>query len=367
METQLNPSMTTDSVKNIADAVLYEGFMLYPYRRSSLKNQQRWNFGVLFPPAYCERKQSGESSTMQTECLFEKEESARLSIQVRFLQLCDHETVEREVSDSVSIAELSVASRKFPFCFSNLSGTLEFSSTLLEGKDYKLTVRVANVTEWDGEDRENALRGALISTHILMKLENGSFYSLIDAPPELARKANCQNVGSWPVLVGEEGQRDRMLAAPIILYDYPKIASQSMGDMFDGTEIDEILNLRIKTLSDDEKRDLQHDERTAELLKRAEQLDKTQLASLHGALYRGKHAKTSLKAGDHVVLRPKRQSDILDLALAGRSATVSSMEIDFEDNVYVCVTVDDDPGKDLGLQGEPGHRFFFGLDEVEVI
>ena len=68
-----------------------------------------------------------------------------------------------------------------------------------------------------------------------------------------AAAAGCRNVGAWPVLAGEEGQRDLMLSAPIILYDYPQIAPESAGDLFDGTEIDEILALRILTMTDDEK------------------------------------------------------------------------------------------------------------------
>ena len=58
-----------DQVEKIAEAVLYEGYMLYPYRPSSVKNQQRWNFGVLYPPSYCDGQTGSEASAMQTECL----------------------------------------------------------------------------------------------------------------------------------------------------------------------------------------------------------------------------------------------------------------------------------------------------------
>jgi hypothetical protein len=66
-------------------------------------------------------------------------------------------------------------------------------------------------------------------------------------------------------------------------------------------------------------------------------------------------------------LRPKRRADIFDLALAGRVATVRSLECDAEGAAYLCVTVDDDPGADLGVSGQPGHRFFFDPDEVELL
>ena len=79
--------------------------------------------------------------------------------------------------------------------------------------------------------------------HLVLEADQGEFLSQID-PPDRDRKhvEQCQNIGLWPVLVGAEGQRDTMLSAPIILYDYPQIAPESPGDLFDGTEIDEILS-----------------------------------------------------------------------------------------------------------------------------
>ncbi len=74
-----------------------------------------------------------------------------------------------------------------------------------------------------------------------------------------------------------------------------------------------------------------------------------------------------LKAGDRVVLRPLGRADILDLALDGKAATIASIEQDFEGRIYLAVTLDDDPGRDLGLAKQPGHRFFFGVEEVELI
>ena len=85
-------------------------------------------------------------------------------------------------------------------------------------------------------------------------MQDGEFVSLLEPPPEFQEAAAaCSNVGTWPVLAGEPGQRDTVLSSPIILYDYPQIAPESPGDLFDGTEIDEILSLRILTLTDEEK------------------------------------------------------------------------------------------------------------------
>ncbi len=73
------------------------------------------------------------------------------------------------------------------------------------------------------------------------------------------------------------------------------------------------------------------------------------------------------KQGDHVRLRPRGGADIFDLALAGRTATIESIEQDFEERVYLAVTVDDDPGKEWGVLRQPGHRFFFSPEEVEPL
>jgi hypothetical protein len=74
-----------------------------------------------------------------------------------------------------------------------------------------------------------------------------------------------------------------------------------------------------------------------------------------------------LRVGDHVRLRPRGSADIMDLALAGKTAVVQAIEQDFEDQIQVAVVLDDDPGRDLGLLRQPGHRFFFRLDEVEEV
>jgi hypothetical protein len=130
---------------------------------------------------------------------------------------------------------------------------------------------------------------ALVSTHTILGVGDGAFVSLLDPPaPWAEAAAACRNIGTWPVLVGAEGDRDTMLSSPIILYDYPQVAPESPGDLFDGTEIDEILTLRILTLTDDEKRAMAAvDERARALLTRTEGLSGEELWRLHGAA-RGK-------------------------------------------------------------------------------
>src|ERR1700744_9837 len=75
----------------------------------------------------------------------------------------------------------------------------------------------------------------------------------------------------------------------------------------------------------------------------------------------------SLKVGDQVRIRPRKGGDIFDLVLAGKTATIQSLEQDYEDRVQIALVVDDDPGRDMGMMLQPGHRFFFAVDEVEPI
>jgi hydrogenase maturation protease len=159
-----------------------------------------------------------------------------------------------------------------------------------------------------------------------------------------------------------------MLSSPIILYDYPAIAEQSPGDLFDSTEIDEILSLRILTLTDEEKRQMREAHpRARALLERTEALTPEQLMALHGTLRALSGGGVDLLPGGRVRLRPRPGGDVFDLLLAGKTATIGSIEQDYEGRVFLSLTVDDDPGQDLGAQGKPGHRFFFRPEEVEPL
>ncbi|MBO0703460.1 MAG: hypothetical protein J2P38_11040, partial [Candidatus Dormibacteraeota bacterium] len=191
----------------------------------------------------------------------------------------------------------------------------------------------------------------------------------------------------WPVLVGDPGTADVMLASPIILEDHPRVAPESPQDLFDATEIDEILSLRILTLSDAEKAELRRtDARAAALLERTESLTPEEFLRLHGTLRDvGGNAEAledlqvwgepepleavpwahgTLRVGDRVRLCPGPGADVMDLCLGGRPARVESILQELEGRVQVAVLVDGDPGADLGELRLPGHRFFFQLHEV---
>ena len=348
--------MNLAAVGQIAKAVLYEGYMLYPYRPSSVKNQQRWNFGVLCPFSYSEAQKGSEAWSMQTECLVEGSSMTGLEVRVRFLQLVSRavgelktpvsdlpashsphfrdpefrlverlalngrvyqpwqEAIEREVSMPVYNVEAlgyKLVPDAFSFPFEKqfeylrddsgnyvgvivrerqpLCGAVEVMSERVGDGIFKISVRVRNTTPFEVEkcsSRDDALLRSLASTHTVLGVQDGKFVSVFAPPDTLSNLAAlCTNIGTWPVLVGEEGQHDTMLSSPIILYDYPQIAPESAGDLFDGTEIDEILSLRIMTLTDEEKLEMcQSDERAREMLERTETMPVEQLMKLHGVL-----------------------------------------------------------------------------------
>ena len=232
-------------LRTLADAVMYEGYMLWPYRPSALKNQRRWTFGCVFPPAWS-ALHPDDAALMRTQVLVTSDPHD-VDVTVRFLQ----EGAEREVG-------------RGPFAFDGVAGIVD-----VEVDGQRLTVTIRNRTAWAGESREEALRHALCSTHAL--LAGGRFVSATEAP-------GCEQAGLWPVLVGA----DSMLASPIILEDHPRIAPESPGDLFDGGEIDGLLALNILALTDSEKDEMRADPRTREILARTENLTEEQLWTLSG-------------------------------------------------------------------------------------
>ena len=459
--------MNIEKVREIANAVLYEGYLLYPYRRSAIKNRQRWTPGVVYPCAYSEANGGLEPWFMHTECLVTGSADLSFDVYARFLHLLRRssarpvavhlrasaahegascqlagqlayepwdEGLEREVSAlDLSLHELLVQPRRVEISFSagrltepsagpqkaeivlerqELVGTMLISAARVSAQDYpnlyKLSVRIENTTHVDTETRERRdaiLLHSFISTHTLLHAHEGSFISLLETPDALQDAAkSCQNVKTWPVLVGDEGAENTMLSSPIILYDYPQIAPESPGAFFDGTEIDEMLALRVLTLSDEEKAELrQGDARARELLERTESLSPGQFMQLHGTMrdmhplareqmqnsaqpnqergpeqgYPGADyppptslalASGEARVGDRVRLHPKVRADAFDLLLADKIGRVEAIQQDFENRLYLVVTLDDDPGREQWDERVlPGHRFFFFPEEVELL
>lgn len=379
--------MNLGRARPIADAILYEGYALYPYRGSSLKNQRRWMFGSLSPRGHSEARGGQEPCRLECQGLIEARPGAAIEAKVRFLELVSRtrgdrvseEAVEREVDAGplpIDGMEGGSARRhRQSFSFGAIAGEVELAAETVARGVARWSVRIENLTPFGGGDGpEEARLLSLASAQAVLGAVNTGFISLLDPPESLRSLAEgCHNRGAWPVLVGEKGARDLVLCSPIILEDHPAVAPESPGDLFDGTEMDEMLTLRILTLSEAERREAAaSDPRVRALLARTEGLAPEALERMHGAVRSRRIAARAVLAGgvevgagDRVRLRPRGRSDIFDLALAGMAATIVSIERDFEDRTFVAVTVDDDPGRDLGERGMPGHRFFFSPDEIE--
>jgi hypothetical protein len=289
-----------------------------------------------------------------------------------------------------------------------LDGEIRLSAQRLEGPYgvVRLTVEVVNTAQWSDPEaaRHLALRHSLIAAHTVLAVTDGEFISLID-PPEWAKPAaeSCHNERTWPVMVGEVGRRDVILVSPIILYDYPMIAPESPGELFDGTEIDEILTLRTMTLTDEEKAEARAtDERARKLMDRIDSMPPEMLDKLHGAIrYLGETprarsgpdpietittpgtpwwdpgadasvdpdtdsvliAGVEVAKGSRVLLAPGlRRTDAQDMFLAGRTATVAAVLLDVDGNTHVAVTLDDDPGAEIAAAH--GRFRYFSPDEL---
>lgn len=442
-------------IDKVVNAVLYEGYILYPYRPSSKKNQVgRFTFGRVYPEVYAAAQGGREPYAMQTEFLVRDEsKDAVAHVSVRFLhplardvgkmpqpiadlpnegepafevvprlQVDDRlyqtwlEAVEREVIvPPFTLNEARHLDHPFNFRATRalepirgsdraiaavivrrqaaVEGIVAIDLESIEQNAVKIRVRILNQTAVPNELLENQEAVTLrtfASTHTILHVEGGECISLLDPDGQYLEAVKaCKQLGTWPVLVGDEekGERNAMLSSPIILYDYPKIAAESPGDLFDGAEIDEILTLRIQTMTDDEKAEMrQVDEQARRILERTENLAAADLLKLHGVMRATPAPLTNeeffnpnkvlaevtvggvaLKAGDRVRIHPKKRADVMDIALNGKIALIESVMQDVNDEVHFALVLEDDPGRDLGMLRQPGHRFFYGADEVEAV
>jgi hypothetical protein len=307
-----------DDLRRLADAVLYEGYLLWPYRRSALKNQRRWTFGGVFPPAHAERHPD-DRAEVRTQVLVEGAAGATLEVALRFLHVVHRQVLrggapvdelerggERHLTwDEATERELAAApaavgvTRRLPVdvragrdaedlpggeddaivrSWHGITGTVDVTGERLGPDLHRVSVRVANTTPWPGGTREEAQRRALCSAHVVLRVSGGRFVSATEA-------AGCEHEGLWPALVGDGGADDTMLAAPIILEDHPRIAPESPGDLFDGGEIDQMLTLNLLTLTEDEKAEMRaSDPRAREILDRTEALTEEEIMRLNGAI-----------------------------------------------------------------------------------
>jgi hypothetical protein len=274
--------------EQVANAILYEGYMLYPYRSSAIKNQQLWTFGTLYPPEYSEVRAGTERSLMHSECLLQIDGDPQvrptINIRLRFLQLVSGNEC-KEKSSEFDI-DPAAGSKSFPLHFDNVEGAVSIASEPLPDNILKLTIELANTSSLPADaGRDSALPRSLLSAHMLLSAKNAGFISLLDPPAELTQAAgSCKNIGNFPVLIGNRNERDMLLCSPILLYDYPQIAPESAGDFFDATEMDEMLTLRVMTLTDQEKDEMRSNDHARNLLVRTEQTAREQLRKTHGTI-----------------------------------------------------------------------------------
>jgi hypothetical protein len=438
------------AARSVADAVLYEGYVLYPYRASSRKNQLRWQFGVLTPRAFSEADGSERWST-RTECLVAPGSDPRLAVRIRCLQV-QHRAVEvavdgggfvarREVeidgqvyvawdealdrvvdlpllqlfamdgegyeedfqlpggSDTELISSSAgLVAARLARSRQLVAGRIRVKVTRPAGPGWplKVAVTVENRTEWTGtaSRRDEVMGQSLVAVHTMLAVEDGSFVSLLD-PPEAFRQmvAECRGDGSFPVLIGGD---QVMLSSPIILYDQPEVAPESPGDLYDATEIDEILALRVLTLTDQEKSEARGtDRRAAAIIDRCDEMPPEMWDRLHGAVRTIAPAAPAepgptvawwdpavdasvdpwtdaiviagveVSKGSAVRLQPSHRADAQDLFLGGMTATVAGVFTDVDGSEHVAVTIDADPATEvLAWQGR---YLFFHPDEVEPL
>lgn len=322
--------MSDDAVRQIARAVLYEGYLLWPYRRSAMKNQQRFTFGGVYPDAFA--RVGSDRSAIRMECLVEGGGDAHVEVVVRCLHLVERrparagangwepvdevvvagdrhvawqEATEREVTTGhVRLEELR-SGRAVAFeaaggeaveplgegaalvrGWEPLRGRLDVAAVPLRDGVWRVSAGFENHSDLAATERERALARTFLSAHLVAHARGAAFVSQTDPPDRLqAESEGCRNEGVWPVLAGEEGRRDTLLGSPIILADHPSVAPESPGDLFDGGEIDALLIHSIRGLSDAERDEMRAtDPRAREILDRSLALTPERMLELYGAV-----------------------------------------------------------------------------------
>ncbi len=447
--------MSVDLARDVADAVLYEGYLLYPYRATSRKNHSRWQFGVLGPPGATvvvhlrflqlqlrglEQIEPGESAagrdqgfrpvpelTVDGQLMFSWDEAvehevvlparviSELAAGFRHLVTIDGGEDTELIMTAAGETAGRVIRRRWP-----LHADVRAETTQI-GDYLRLTLVVENTGPTPARTSDDAIRTSLIGAHLLIETHGRRFVSLLEPPDDaVAAVAACQQRRCWPVLAGPNGGTDVVLASPIILYDYPEIAPQSPGALFDGCEIDEILTLRVMTLTDEEKAEaMATDPLAREIIERCERMTPEELQQLHGIL-RDPHADAAALAatenvlpaafseaiptdpetpwfdpgdvpwwdpaadesvepeldavtidgvgvskGSLVRVHPSRRADAQDLFFADKVGRVTAVISDVDGGVHVALVLVDDPAAEL--HDWYGRYLYFAPDELEPL
>ncbi len=354
--------MISDRARKIADAVLYEGYILYPYRKSAIKNRHRFNFGLVEPGAEFKTEVIARGSDFGVTFRFLQLQQRQIvdgfGRQVERLETADgifeswDEAVDHEVVEGAFNFPADVSTEDLP-----TGARYERSTEDCAGSVSVVHERIDDALTKFSVTIRNEGPATLISAHAVMTIDSGEFLSLLEYPPELQSEiASLENKGLFPVLVDKR----TMLASPIIMYDFPAVADESAGDFYDLTEIDELLALRVQTMTDAEKNEARNlDPRAARVIDAAERID---LDALHGT-----YRSTDLPPGTRVRLHPKKNADAFDVFLDGRIAVVEREEIDLEGRRCYSVILEDETEIVAALGKNVGHRFFFEAGELERI
>ncbi|WP_083749840.1 hypothetical protein [Frankia sp. CcI49] len=384
------------AARALSDTVLYEGYLLYPYRADALKNQQHWQFGVLMPPSFAGAG-SGEHSNAHTEFLLDGGPDAQLTVAIRWLWEHDGARGEAATALRMRLADMldEPARRELTYppprptpSTPAARGELLLDAQRLPGPygGFRIRASVRNISAGEPPGapdaaagaRDAALGAAFIGLQLVAHVAPGEFLSLADPPEWAARAAaDCANERLWPALLGRPGRSDTLLAAPIILPDDPQLAAESPTSFCDATEIDEMLALRTATLTETEQRDARAgDPRAAELLDAVAELAPAMVEKLHGRtrIAGSDPARATpspplapspqLVEGAAVWVRPRRgRTDAQDMFVDGAAATVAAVLHDLDGRTHIAVTLDEDPGADL--RREFGRFLYFSPDELE--
>lgn len=423
----------------MADAVLYEGYVLYPYRASADKNRVRWQWGVVGPVG-AQDDGVGEEPSMATDLVVEGHD-AHIRLRLRFLQVVGRrverldgdgatklasvtvggdrhvsfdDAEERTAEVDVRIAEIGPTGTVVRFGFDAhtvaealgavdgvehrlvrhqeaITGEVEVRAEVAGNGAHLVHVEVRNTTGWEGGDRDAAILRSLVGAHVLGAVDRGCFVSTLEPPDEHAEAvARCAPRRLWPVLVGSTERARLVLASPVILYDQPEIAPESGATFYDGLEIDEMLSLRVMTMTEAEKTEARAtDPRSAAIVDRVDAMQDDELASLHGTIRSGDGrplepwwdpgvderfdpdtdgvvvSGTAISRGSVVRLHPGKRADAHDIFYRDRVATVAAIVHDVDGSIHVAVTIDDDPAADLN--DATGRYLYFSPEEVEPL
>jgi hypothetical protein len=360
------------ALEELLGTLLYEGYALYPYTPGATKNATPTPFGIVYPPAYA-RDTAGTFDKLRMQGIARAAGDAVLSGEVRFLQGAGerHQAVPRRLdAPARTLADLAAEPHVEPFEHDGLHGRVRMSADDLGEGRWRVMLCVHNTTPVaEGLDRAGALAASLLSTHPLLTLDGGRFFSPLEAQ-------GAESVNTFPVLATEAD--DALLGAAIALPDHPRLAPESRGSLFDGTEIEEALLLHVLALSDDERDAIAAQDPTVrEMVARAAGATPEDILALHGRTVLSDPEPQeppgerqvevdgiTYRLGDKVVLRLGHRSDPYDRILDGRTATLERIYFDYDDKLYFGVTVDDDPGQEL--MRETGRFLFFFTGELEA-